>query len=191
MKVLVAYATRHGATQGIADRIATVLRSRGLPVDLRSVAEIDRADRLTDYDAFVVGGAAYFGRWLKEASSFVRAHAAVLDDHPTWLFSSGPIGTERINKHGKDVVAASIPVEFTELQAEVHPREEHVFFGAMDLDGKPQGFAEVLMSRIVNLLPAAREAMPSGDFRDWPEIELWATQIAMALGEAPTVVAST
>ena len=34
MPVLVAYASRHGSTQGIAERIAAVLRASRLEVDL-------------------------------------------------------------------------------------------------------------------------------------------------------------
>ena len=33
----------------------------------------------------------------------------------------------------------------------------------------------------MKLMPAARNAMPSGDFRDWPAIDAWADQIAAAL----------
>ncbi len=33
-------------------------------------------------------------------------------------------------------------------------------------------------------LPAARAALPEGDFRDWKDIEAWANGIAQAL-EAP------
>jgi menaquinone-dependent protoporphyrinogen oxidase len=34
-------------------------------------------------------------------------------------------------------------------------------------------------------MPAARAALPAGDFRDWPAIEAWAAQIAaeLAVGE--------
>jgi menaquinone-dependent protoporphyrinogen oxidase len=32
------------------------------------------------------------------------------------------------------------------------------------------------------MMPAAKEGLPAGDFRDWPEIETWATEIARALG---------
>ena len=37
MKILVAYATRHGATQGIAERIAQTLEADGLDVTLGPV----------------------------------------------------------------------------------------------------------------------------------------------------------
>jgi menaquinone-dependent protoporphyrinogen oxidase len=31
-------------------------------------------------------------------------------------------------------------------------------------------------------MPAARDALPAGDYRDWPAIDAWATQIAAELG---------
>ncbi len=34
-------------------------------------------------------------------------------------------------------------------------------------------------------MPAARDALPDGDFRDWPEIEAWATGVAHELQGAP------
>jgi hypothetical protein len=56
MKVLVVYATRHGATQGIAERIAATLETDGLDVTLRPVAGVDSVE---GYDAYVIGSAAY------------------------------------------------------------------------------------------------------------------------------------
>jgi menaquinone-dependent protoporphyrinogen oxidase len=35
--------------------------------------------------------------------------------------------------------------------------------------------------RVVRLLPAARNFLPTGDFREWPVIEEWARGIAAAL----------
>jgi menaquinone-dependent protoporphyrinogen oxidase len=34
-------------------------------------------------------------------------------------------------------------------------------------------------------MPAAKNALPDGDFRDWPEIEAWAATIARDLRAVP------
>lgn len=175
MPVLVAYATRHGATRGIAERIAERLRSQGLDAEARRAAEVRDAGR---YDAFVVGGAAYMWHWLGDATSFVEHNRRLLAGRPTWLFSSGPIGTDLVDKDGRDVFESSIPKEFPKLRELVHPRGEKVFFGAYDPLAKPVGVAE----RFMALMPAsARDSLPKGDFRDWPAIEAWADEIAAAL----------
>ena len=71
------------------------------------------------------------------------------------------------------------PREFDELVASLSPRGERVFFGAYDAAQKPIGLAE----RVTRAMPAAREALPEGDFRDWDEIEAWARGIATELSE--------
>ena len=183
-KILIAYASRHGATRGIAERIAQTLERAGLDVSLQPVDAVEGVDA---YDAFVIGSAAYMGRWLKDASQFVRKHRSALADRPVWLFSSGPIGTEMVDAKGRDVVEASRPQEFAEFEADVHPRDERVFFGAFDPDAKPIGLAERLGSPFMRM-PAIRKEMPAGDFRDWPAIEAWANEIARELQQekAPT-----
>ena len=49
--------------------------------------------------------------------------------------------------------------------------------GAYDPDAPPVGLGE----RFVQHMPAARAALPAGDFRDWPAIDAWAAQIAAEL----------
>ena len=178
MHVLVAYASRHGATQGIAERIADTLRVAGVDAEARPAGSMKN---LAGYDAFVIGSAAYMFHWLKEASGLVRRNRATLADKPVWLFSSGPLGTEPLNDKGQDQKVAAVPKEIAELSVAVNARDHHVFFGAFDKDRKPVGFAE----RAMSLMPAARDALPSGDFRDWPEIEEWATGIAHELQSVP------
>ena len=175
MNILIAYATRHGSTAGIADRLAERLRTAGLDAEARPVHGIHDAAR---YDAFVVGAAAYMFHWLGDATKFVEANRAVLATKPTWLFSSGPIGTDLVDKDGRDVLEATIPKEFPHLRELVRPRGEKVFFGASDPDAKPIGMAE----RLMHVMPAGRNALPKGDFRDWPAIDAWADEIAAALG---------
>jgi menaquinone-dependent protoporphyrinogen oxidase len=44
-----------------------------------------------------------------------------------------------------------------------------------------------MAERFMHLMPAsARNAMPAGDFRDWPAIDAWAAEIAGALQPVPT-----
>ena len=178
MNVLVAYASRHGATQGIAERIAESLRAAGLKAEACPAASVKS---LVGYDAFVIGSAAYMFHWLKDAVTLVRRNQAILARKPVWLFSSGPVGTEPVNAKGRDQKEAAIPREFPELQAAVNARDHRVFFGAYERDRKPSGLAE----RFMTIMPANIEGLPEGDFRDWPEIEGWAAEIAGQLQPVP------
>jgi menaquinone-dependent protoporphyrinogen oxidase len=178
MKILVAYASRHGATKGIAEHIARTLEGTGLDITLRPVKD---AGPIDDFDAFVVGSAAYMGGWLGEATTFVRRHRDILAAHPVWLFSSGPTSADAVDAKGRDQLKAAEPKEFEEFARTIQPRDERVFFGAYDPDAAPAGLAEGLMKRFMRLAPAARNALPAGDFRDWPAIEAWAEEIAQEL----------
>lgn len=181
MTVLVAHASRHGATAGIADRIAARLNEHGVPAESRPVTEVSDPGR---YDAFIVGSAAYMFHWLKEANRFVKRHRAVLAARPLWLFSSGPLGTDLVDDEGRDVLVSARPKEFDELEATLAPRGTMVFFGALDRSAPPIGLAE----RFLQKLPANTEGLPEGDFRDWEVIDTWADEIAAALRvqRAPT-----
>jgi menaquinone-dependent protoporphyrinogen oxidase len=119
--------------------------------------------------------------WLKDAASLVRRNRGILRDRPVWLFSSGPVGGPTDAK-GRDQRAASVPKEIIEFAPALNARDHHVFFGAFEVDRAPIGFAE----RFTAAMPASwKAAMPTGDFRDWPEIEAWARGIAQALSAAP------
>ena len=175
MKILVAYASVHGATRAISERIAERLTAAGYETEARPVQTV--ADP-TGYDAVVIGSAAYFGHWQKVASAFVRRNRALLAERPVWLFSSGPLGTEAIDAEGQDVRAVAEPKEFAEFREAVQPRDCRVFFGALNPDGLG------LCERLIRRLPSGRTLLPAGDFRDWPVIESWADAIARELSPA-------
>jgi menaquinone-dependent protoporphyrinogen oxidase len=175
MHVLVAYASRHGATQGIAERIAETLVKAGIQAEARPVSEVKS---LAGYDALVIGSAAYMFKWLKDASAFVRRNRAVLAAKPVWFFSSGPTGGP-LDAKGRDQKLTTVPKDAAELAEAVHARDLRIFFGAYSRDRKPVGLAE----RFMSLMPAM-EGVPEGDFRDWPDIEAWASGIAEELAQA-------
>ncbi len=170
MKILVAYATHHGATREIAERIAAIVSSRKYDV---TVAPADQVRDARAFDAFVVGSALYCG-WLKEATEFVRRNRRTLDSRPLWLFSSGPVGIDARDARGRDARETAVPKEIVELGAAVHARDHAVFLGAYDPNAKPIGFLE----RSMRLVPNGANFLAAGDFRDWAQIEAWARAIA-------------
>jgi menaquinone-dependent protoporphyrinogen oxidase len=176
LRILVAVASKHGSTQEIAEAIATRLRETGHVAELASVTTV--AD-VSGYDAFVVGGASYIGRWLPEATEFVRRNAGVLAARPTWLFSSGPLAPELPDgERGAQLIAAE-PKEIAELAELVHARGHRVFFGSLD----PAKLG--LRDRAIRALPAGRSLLSEGDFRNLDDLEAWADRIARELTWEP------
>jgi menaquinone-dependent protoporphyrinogen oxidase len=165
VKVLVAYATKHGATAEIAEKIGQVLTEAGFSADLLPA---DRVGDLALYKATVLGSAVYAGQWRKEAAAFLEANEGTLAGQPVWFFSSGPTGEG-------DPVELMKGWRFPEAQQpiadRIQPRDIAFFHGVLDM--KKLGLAEKL---IVKALKA-----PIGDFRDWDAITSWAAGIADAL----------
>jgi len=176
MMLLVAYASKYGATKGIAEAIGETLRREGLDADVREVGSVQSP---TEYDAFVVGSALYMFHWMKEARKFLSKNSNLLAGRPVWLFSSGPVGDKATDARGRNVLEVSGPKELDELRGLAKPRDHRVFFGAIDgarLTGT-MGF----FYRMARRSEAAKESMPEGDFRDWKAIDDWAQGIATAL----------
>jgi menaquinone-dependent protoporphyrinogen oxidase len=164
MTVLVTYASKHGSTEEIAERITATLRRLSIETDLQPVEAVRDIE---PYTAVVLGSAIYYGSWLKEAREFVHRYEAALAARPVWLFSSGPLGVEV-----KD--AEPQPKELAEFQESVKPRDPRVFFGALDY--RQLSFMERMVVKGVRA--------PEGDFRDWGAIEEWAESIAHTLQPA-------
>lgn len=163
--VLVAYASRHGSTRGVAERIADRLRERGLEVELRPVGE---AGDVAAHGAVVFGSPVYDQAWPPEGRAFVRDNAAALAARPVWLFSVGTIGdtTRLIGR-----LATREPHGIGRVRREIGPRGYRVFAGVIDRDRWPGP------SRLLYRALGGR----FGDNRDWPEIDAWADEIARTL----------
>jgi menaquinone-dependent protoporphyrinogen oxidase len=172
MSILVAYASKHGATGEIAERIAESLRAAGQDAHARPVQE---AGDLCDYEGFVVGSAVYSKHWLKVAAAFVRDNRDLLAQQPVWLFSSGPLGAQATDAQGVDLRTASEPKELPEFLEAIHPQEHRVFFGAL-VPGR-LSFAEWSLRKRL----AKSASLPRGDFRNWAQIQEWAGGIAQEL----------
>ena len=160
IRLLVGYASRHGGTREIAERIAGAIRAPDIAVDVLPIATVRRAGA---YDAVVVGSSIYFGSWDKDAVSFLERAADQLRGRPVWLFSSGPVGSQP----GVD------PPELEHIKTLVDVREHRLFGGAIKMGELSLG------ERLI-----AKRMHASGDSRDWPSIDEWASTIRVALSVA-------
>lgn len=86
--VLVAYASRHGATHEIAEWIAGALERNGMTALVR---QADEVGDLKGIDAVVIGSPLYVGRVLKPVSTFFSRHRTGLGMIPVALFLSGTL----------------------------------------------------------------------------------------------------
>ncbi len=166
MTVLVATASRHGATEEIAQAIADVLREHDVPAEVRRMQDIES---VLPYGAFVLGSAVYFGGWLRDARKFLDDNREMLAARPTWLFSSGPIGAP--NAAGSEVFNGADLVQRSSARG-------HELFGGK-LDRSSLGFRD----RAITSALRVRE----GDFRQWDAVTAWAASIAHALEQEANV----
>jgi menaquinone-dependent protoporphyrinogen oxidase len=156
--VLVAFASKHGATREIAEAIAEGLGRRGLRARAAPVDEVTAVDA---FDAVVLGSAVYYGHWLEPARTLAEGAAAALAARPVWLFSSGPLGEQ----------PAEDPVDVADLMEVTGAVGHRVLAGR--LDRASLGFRD---KAVVVALRA-----PEGDFRDWAAIDAFAAEVAERL----------
>ena len=166
-QVLVAYASKYGATKEIAEKIGQVLKDAGF---VAVVLPADHVADLVPYQAVVLGSAVYIGGWRKQAARFLKANEKALAEKMVWLFSSGPTG------QGDPIELVKgwrFPKALQHIADRVKPNDIVLFQGA--------AFPE-------KLSPIGRWMMkkvkaPLGDFRDWNAITIWAGKIAAKLKE--------
>ncbi|GAA3842125.1 flavodoxin domain-containing protein [Streptomyces phyllanthi] len=158
--VLVAYGTTNGSTARIAEAIAEVLSKEGLTAEALPARSVES---VAPYDAVVVGGGLYAGRWQKDARRFVRRHRHELAERPLWLFSSGPLDASASERDIPPV--PGVRKAMVRLDA-----REHVTFGGRLEEGAKGWVARMILRN-----------GKGGDFRDFVRIEEWAGRIGREL----------
>lgn len=164
-RILVAYATKHGSTAGIAEAVARELAAAGLEA---APAPFTAVDSLEGYDGVVLGAPLYMGKPL-DLAGFVARRGEALARLPVAAFAAGLTTAapepkpEQVEQARKALVDALSPIR---------PVAATLFAGA--LDPATMGFAERAVTRLLKA--------PSGDFRDWGAIAAWARSLVPLLG---------
>jgi menaquinone-dependent protoporphyrinogen oxidase len=189
VRILVAYATRHGSTAEVAEAVGAELRSADVDVTVKQISGGLRADA---YDAVVVGGPMIMG-WHKDAGRFLKRNSAALAGRPTACFATAASLTET-----QDESVAGVPLFRDPWLVKVPRRADHLtykeryasprhyfndivgparavrfvgvafFGGSVDLT-KMNLLEKLFVMLIVGAAP--------GDLRNWEAIRAWGREI--------------
>ena len=162
--IMVAYATRHGSTQEVAETIAATLREGGLALVCQPLKQVRT---LEGYAAVVIGAPLYMFRWHGDAKRFLSRHRQDLLTRPVAVFALGPFhedAKEFQDARGQlDKELANFPW--------FKPVAIEIFGGKFD---------PMALRFPYNLIPALKQ-MPASDIRDWAAIRAWASGLAVKL----------
>ena len=162
-KILVTYASRLGATAGVAEAIGKKLSEGGAQVDVLPMTDVKD---LAPYGAVVAGSAIRAGAWLPEAMQFMQSHRAELAQKRVAVF------LVCMTLAMKNDYRAHVATWLDPVRALVRPVSEGLFAGVLDI-GKVESFSDRLKFRMSVLFGAWSE----GDHRDWNAIRDWAESL--------------
>lgn len=164
-RVLVVYASKYGSTGGVADAIGKELCGKDVAAD---VAFIKNAGNIRSYQGVIIGSAIYMGKWMSEATDFVKENSGVLCNVPVAYFLVGMTLAKNPEKRA-DVLSSIEPI--LKAVPEIKPVGIGTFAGAMDYNNLSWINKKILKSK----------GTPEGDFRDWNAIRSWAMDIKRTL----------
>jgi menaquinone-dependent protoporphyrinogen oxidase len=165
VRVLVVHASTRGGTAGLARMVAESLANHGANVDVGEARDVDDLD---GYDAVIVGGALYNGKWHPDASWFVQRNLPALRATNVWFFSSGPL-----DDSARSGSLAPVP-QVQELARRADVRG-HMTFGG------------VLERRTGKFFGSLLSWGKPGDFRDPQHVAEWVELLAARIAEPRSI----
>lgn len=160
-KILITYASKHGSTAEIAEKIHSLVESNKLVCEIMPVDEVDD---VSSYEVIILGSAVYIGQWRKSTIDFLKKNTHQLKNKKVWLFSTGPTGK------GDPVELLKgwrYPDGLKDTIDRIQPEDITVFHGMLD-----ESKLNTLEKMTIKMVKA-----PLGDYRDWQMIEDWTNTI--------------
>jgi menaquinone-dependent protoporphyrinogen oxidase len=164
-KILIAYASKYGATAEIAEKIGEDLKTSGFEVD---TLPANKVKDISGYQSVILGTALYMGQWRKEAVQFLKSNQGSLAKQPVYIFTSGPTGE---GDPAELLQGKLVPENLKSVLEGIQPKEVTVFGGKSDTE-KMNGFDRWIMKNV---------KAASGDFRNWQAISAWTSKISVSL----------
>jgi menaquinone-dependent protoporphyrinogen oxidase len=174
-EIAVFYATTHGQTRRIAERVADVLRSDGhasLALDVAS--EASRHYNWEHADGAVLAASLHGGAHQAIAYDFARAHAARLNGMPSWFIS---VSLSAASTHADERQAAEHLARVLVEDAGWTPRRLSCVAGRLAYTQYPY-LTRWLMRRIARKEGASTDTSRDHEFTNWTELTILTRQFS-------------
>ena len=166
-KVLIAYASRYGSTQEVAEAIAATLRESSLFVDLQPMKKVKS---LAGYGAIVLGTPVYMGSLHKDMQNFLTLYQEALKRQSPAIYVLGPLSMDEKEWQECRAMLDKELAKFPWLS----PLAVEMF------GGKYNPTRLNLPHKLLTSLPASPlHGMHAKDLRDWAAIQNWAKSLVM------------
>jgi menaquinone-dependent protoporphyrinogen oxidase len=187
--VLIAYATREGQTQKIAEHVAATLHAEGLAVDVVDVKMPPGLD-LGAYAGVILAASIHLGKHEREMVDFARSNAAVLNAMPTSLLSvsMSEAGAEDASRkpEQRQQAAANVKGAVDRFLADtgLHPNRVMPVAGALKY--LEYGWlVRFVMKRISKAEGGPIDTSRDYEMTDWVALDRFGHEVAASLGVSP------
>ncbi len=164
-RILIGYASRCGSTGTVAEAVGEVLCGMGASVDVRLLENVKDVSR---YQAVIVGSAVRMGKWLPEATAFVKSNQDSLSRIPIAYFVVCLTMKDDTPENRAKVLAYLDPVR--KDTPAIGPVAVGLFPGSVD-------FSKL---SFVNRSILKAKGVAEGDYRDLPAVKGWTSTVSPA-----------
>lgn len=176
--VLILFATSHGMTRKIGQRLAADLRAVGHHVVLHDLAA--RPPGPIGFDAVVLGSRVHFDRHARSLHRYVRRHRAALDPGRTWLYSVSMSAIEGHDDPGGYIASFIRRSGFAPHRAlSLAGALAYTEYGPM---------TRWIMERISARRGGDTDTSANHEYTDWAKVARLGREIGAALVHSPTAV---
>ena len=182
--VLILYASTHGHTAKIAQRIGQALGDDGLTVHVRE-ATVATSLSPSDYDGVIVGASIHAGHHQREIVDWAKKHQVTLNDMPSAFFSVCLAAAEDIDESR---AATRKYIEDFVDETGWTPGTSTTFAGALQYL-EYDVFTRILIRLLMRHQGHPTDTSRDFDYTDWGAVERFAHEFAATIGREATLPA--
>ena len=183
MRVLIAYGSRYGSTEEIANKISEYLEEMNVESTVINLKKI-KQPKLTEYDGVIVGSGIKISKWMNEPKNFLKNYSGEISKKKLAVFISC------ISKINDPEYAQKDLLEKIFTETGVKPDTYASFGPLIDMTGSSRmGFLDKMISKTVitglnNDLNLYLDPDGRNDLRDWDEIKRFTGEFVDIIREA-------